>query len=241
MSLIFTPAYGSESGMQWSFEYGCYGWGRVNPNSYLMNKFDKVNDKRYTQYFQHEYRYNNPANLPPGKQLGDKVDFVAATYLTRGGWTHCTKFTDYGYTTLEPNATTSFKDVIIYRLAETWLMGAEAYFHKSGGDNTNAKWYFSEIRKRAGLGEFTGTLTLDDILDEQGKELLFEGDRWFMLKRLGLLVERVSKYAGDDKTITVQQDFLEARVNIRDFHVRWPIPQSARDQMGDAFPQNPGY
>ena len=241
MSLIFTPAYGSESGMKWSFDYGCYGWGRVYPNSYLLSKFDKVNDKRYTQYFQHEYRYNDPDNLPAGKNLGDVVTFVAATYMTRGGVPHCTKFTDYGYTTLEPNATTSFKDVIVYRLAETWLMGAEAYFHKYGGADANAKWYFSEIRKRAGLGEFTGTLTLDLILDEQGKELLFEGDRWFMLKRLGLLIERVQLYGGDDRSFLVQQDFLDARNQIRPHHVRWPIPQSARDQMGDAFPQNDGY
>ena len=241
MSLIFTPAYGSEPGMKWSYDYGCYGWGRIYPNSYLLNKFDKTNDKRYNQYFAHEYFYNNPATLPAGKKIGDKVDFVTATYLTRGGHTHCTKFTDYAYTTIDPSATTSFKDVIKYRLAETWLMGAEAYFHKNGGNDANAKWYFSEVRKRAGLGEFTGTLTLDDILDEHAKELLFEGDRWFMLKRLGLLVERVKLYAGDTRAIAVQQDFLEARNNIKDFHVRWPIPQSARDQMGDAFPQNTGY
>jgi hypothetical protein len=241
MSLIFTPAYGSEPGMQWSFEYGCYGWGRIYPNSYLLNMFDKANDKRYTQYFQHEYRYNNPNTLPAGKNIGDIVSFTSSTYLTRGGHTHCTKFTDYGYTTLAANATTSFKDVIVYRLAETWLMGAEAYFHKNGGDDPNAKWYFSEIRKRAGLGEFTGTLTLDLILEEHGKELLFEGDRWFMLKRLGLLVERVKLYAGDDRNVAVQQTFLDARNNIKDYHIRWPIPQSARDQMGDAFPQNTGY
>ena len=169
------------------------------------------------------------------------MKFAPNTFLTRGGCAYVNKFTDYGYTTLAPGATTSFKDVIIYRLAETWLMGAEAYMNKYDGNNADALWYFNEVRKRAGLTDFTGTLNINLILEEQAKELFMEGDRWFMLKRLGLLVERVKWFAGDTKDYAVVQDFLEARNNIKDYHVRWPIPQSARDQMGSAFPQNDGY
>lgn len=240
MSLVYTPAYGSEQGMIYTYEYGCYGWGRAYPNNYLLEMFDKVNDKRWNDYFHHEYHYNDPNNLPAGKNLGDLAVFSAANYLTRGH-PHCTKFTDYGYTTQVPDDRSSFKDLIIYRLAETWLMGAEAYFHKNGGADANAKWYFSEIRKRAGLGEFTGTLTLELLLEEQGKELLFEGDRWFMLKRLGLLYERARQYGGETIEFAKSGDFTHPRTNMKEYHVSWPIPQSAIDQMGGAFPQHDGY
>ncbi len=73
--------------------------------------------------------------------------------------------------------TRSYKDVIVYRLAESYIMAAEAALMKN--DQTLAKYYFNKTWERAGNDKFTGVLTMKDIMDEQARELSFEGDRWY--------------------------------------------------------------
>ena len=82
------------------------------------------------------------------------------------------------------------------------------------------------------------------MLEEYARELNFEGIRWPLLKRLGLLEERVKLHAGDTKEEDprLNKDYIEARQNFKYFHWYWPIPQSEIDQMGkENFPQNDGY
>lgn len=76
-------------------------------------------------------------------------------------------------------------DLIIFRLADVYLMAAEAY---AGLDNTTlALEYLDKVRQRAGIGDYTGTtdkLALErEILDERGRELFFENKRWYDLVR----------------------------------------------------------
>ena len=73
-------------------------------------------------------------------------------------------------------------------------MAAEAALMKN--DQTLAKYYFNKTWERAGNDKFTGVLTMKDIMDEQARELSFEGDRWYFLKRLGILIEQIKAYAG---------------------------------------------
>ena len=90
----------------------------------------------------------------------------------------------------------------------------------------------------------TGTVTQDMITDEHARELAFEGDRWFYLKRNGILIDRVKKYGGEylKRGTTVLISDTVVRTTIQPFHVRWPIPQTQINQMGAAnFPQNTGY
>jgi hypothetical protein len=42
------------------------------------------------------------------------------------------------------------------------------------------------------------------------------------------------------RIIATDPAWYSARTNIQDYHVRWPIPQSEIDAMGN-YPQNPGY
>jgi starch-binding outer membrane protein, SusD/RagB family len=76
-------------------------------------------------------------------------------------------------------------DVILYRLAEIFLMEAEAYAGIS--NTTKAIEYLNRIRKRAGTGNYTGATDKGsvekEILDERGRELFFENKRWFDLVR----------------------------------------------------------
>jgi hypothetical protein len=194
------------------------------------------NDKRLA-FYKLFWVYDDPAKLPAGKKLGDKVTTTNPSVYFDQLYPACFKYVDL-WTKLAPNEAQSFKDIIIYRLAETYLIGAEAHMREGGATDPLAIKYMSAIRERAGLGIFTDPVTEDLIIDEDARELSFEGQRWYLLKRLGRLVERVKSYSGDPAVSATQ-----ARTGIQDYHVRWPIPQSEIDNMkgkGD-FVQNPGY
>ncbi len=80
--------------------------------------------------------------------------------------------------------------------------------------------------------------TIDEktILEESARELAFEGNRWFLLKRMGVLMSQVNLYHTFGSASTNEVVFpMQAHM------VRWPIPQSQIDLMAPNFPQNPGY
>jgi len=122
-------------------------------------------------------------------------------------------------------------DFIVYRLAETYLLRAEAYLKK--GDLVNAANDINTIRQRAKAKPITAAdVTLDYILDERARELIAEEPRHRTLVRTGKLVERVRKYAM----------LPDTRSTIQDHHELWPIPQVAIDaNIGAKLEQNPGY
>ncbi|WP_295715117.1 RagB/SusD family nutrient uptake outer membrane protein [Mucilaginibacter sp.] len=134
------------------------------------------------------------------------------------------------------------RDTYVFRLAETYLIAAEAYLKT--GNLPKALQYFNAIRVRAakpGNNPLTGiaystemqasTLTIDDILDERVRELTGEEFRWFELKRTSTLVARVLTY----------NDEAKAANAIKAFHLLRPIPQAVIDLNRETFPQNPGY
>ena len=82
-------------------------------------------------------------------------------------------------------------DMPIFRLAEMYLIYAEATLRGGGGDNGLALTYFNNLRVRA-YGSTTanvGALNLDLILDERARELHWEGHRRTDLIRYGRFVE----------------------------------------------------
>lgn len=243
LPLWFTPNYNQEQGMIIDFASGAYPWGRIFPNTHLFGMYDKVKDRRYKSFYKTAWTYNNPvASLPRGKKLGDTIVAVnAAQYLNLHPM--CTKFHD-SYTRVLPTETESFKDIIIYRLPETYLMGAEAYLKLGNADSV--AYYFNKSWVRAGnVAKAAGSITFDMIADEHARELAFEGDRWFFLKRNGILYEKVKAHGGEyvkNSSNVVLIDDTRIRGNIQPYHVRWPIPQSQIDIMGkENFPQNEGY
>ena len=76
-------------------------------------------------------------------------------------------------------------DVIIYRLADIYLMKAEAFAALNNTDD--AITYLDKVRARANTGDYTGAtdkLSVEKaILDERGRELYFENKRWYDLVR----------------------------------------------------------
>jgi hypothetical protein len=146
---------------------------------------------------------------------------------------------DWGYDGLETgkdNRTNTFADIYYVRLAETYLLRAEAKFRK--GDLAGAASDINEIRGRAKAPLITADdVTIDYILDERVRELLYEERRWCTLLRMGgdIPNSRITKYARyvvdyPIWTGTLWPDFL------------FPIPQSFIDSNLDAvIEQNPGW
>ncbi len=123
------------------------------------------------------------------------------------------------------------KDIMVYRLAETYLLRAEAYLKndepQKAADDINV------VRSRANADPVAAAdVDMDYILDERIRELLVEEPRRRTLIRTGKLVERIRKY-----------DILEeSRNSIQEYHQFFPIPQSAIDANFEAeLEQNPGY
>jgi hypothetical protein len=125
-----------------------------------------------------------------------------------------------------------FKDQYGMRLAETYLMRAEAYIQK--GMKAEAAADVNMVRNRAKAKPVTtDEISLDYVLDESARELYGETCRHFILRRTGKLLERVRKYNNNPRI---------AACNIQDYNILWPIPQSQIDLNIDVpFAQNPGY
>jgi hypothetical protein len=125
-----------------------------------------------------------------------------------------------------------FKDEYAMRLAETYLLRAEAYMQLN--KNAEAAADVNAIRTRSHAKPITAAeVSIDYILDESARELYGETCRHFILHRTGKLLERVRKYNNNPRF---------PACNIQDYNVLWPIPQTQIDLNIDApFPQNPGY
>lgn len=213
-----------------SVEYGGESLGWSFPNDYLMSLYDQENDKRFEVYYYPMTKYvNNPAKPNYGEPL------PASSYDDNFRRHHFSlrKFHD---TEKPDNTNNSFKDNMYYRFAETLLLGAEAHWRMDNENPQNSKAleYINLVRERAGVPAFE-SFDRDTYLEESARELAFEKNRWFLLKRMGLLVERQNlHYQYGSNSSNVKPEPMAPHM------VRLPIPQSQIDLMG-TFPQNPGY
>ena len=72
-------------------------------------------------------------------------------------------------------------DMPLFRLAEMYLIYAEAHLRSNAGDANTALTYLNKLRERA-YGNTSGNITMaqmtkDYIIDERGRELFWEGHR----------------------------------------------------------------
>jgi starch-binding outer membrane protein, SusD/RagB family len=95
-------------------------------------------------------------------------------------------------------------NVIVLRLAEMYLIRAEAEARKSGGNMTAVKNDLDIIRTRAGLPPTTA-VTSGDLLAaieaERRVEFAFEGHRWFDLVRTGRADDLIPTVTNLNKTL----------------------------------------
>lgn len=100
-------------------------------------------------------------------------------------------------------------DVAVMRMAEVYLIAAEANQHL--GNGTEAAKYLNFLRERAKRPGYTGSVTLanateDDIFDEYARELCGEFQRWALLQRHQAFKDRLAKYNG--RAAKAYKDFM---------------------------------
>lgn len=137
--------------------------------------------------------------------------------------------TAFGEHLMVNGAANSYKDEYVFRLAETYLLRAEAYVNK--GDKNSAAADINVLRTRANATPVEASLVdIDYVLDERMRELYYEEFRMVTLARMGKLVERSKKY--NPKTA----ESMDSHHNL------WPIPYSEIERnIFAVIEQNPGY
>ncbi len=195
---------------------GCW-WGlRLKPEAY---NFYAAGDKR-TAYF---YTTNQTVAVTT---IGDFHAGIAAPKfqnVTSGG-------------TAGSNGTFVDTDFPVFRLAEAYLIYAEAVLQGGGGTRAQALAYVNLLRERAyggTSGDITDpALTLDFILAERGRELLWEAHRRTDLVRFGRFSGGTYLWAWKGGTLagTATAAFLDL----------YPLPASELIANPN-LKQNPGY
>ncbi|MFC2139014.1 RagB/SusD family nutrient uptake outer membrane protein, partial [Bacteroidota bacterium] len=228
-SAQLAPYYDRINGVNRTFEQGARPWHRMSPTEYYWSLFEQ-GDLRLEAWHKLYWIYDidDPSDpLPAGVEFGDTVTIVELDAVL-----------DYGERLFEPTTTKywengslgrtldmdqGYRNIIQFRYSEAYLVAAEAYMNS--GNATRGQELFDALRARAGVGSID--LNYDNLLDEQARELGFEGRRYPMLKRLGILLERV------------QARSPEIGANMLSIHERWPLPKDFVDLTG--VKQNEGY
>ncbi|MDY3268546.1 MAG: RagB/SusD family nutrient uptake outer membrane protein [Phocaeicola sp.] len=206
---------------------GGRGLAQIVPLSWWIedNKdFYDEGDIRNSEYNIKRHWYYNDPQYPD--LLGKEAPITESTREKNQIYPVITKFF-YGKAD-DLQYTGSNKDRIKFRLAETYLLKAEACIQLN--DYDGAKDAINEVRKRAGASEISSSqVTMDFLLDERIRELIGEELRRFTLARTGKWLERVKKY----NSYSAHMD---------EHNLLLPIPQYIIDlNTGAEFPQNPGY
>lgn len=240
----FVTQYFQIPGIDADVTQGGRGFSRVLPNLYLLNLLaEDPNDTRDNDtYFRLKYFYNT------GENTGKQIDiYQPITNLSSPSRTYTTYYQRLAPSCIkfaqeddDPNSYLQRSNIMVYRLAETYLIAAEAILRSGSGDPLP---YINAIRTRAKAAPLT-SVTLQSILDEDARELSFEGERWFTIKRMGAEVmnRQMRTYAGDGPFFP--NNFggsRDPRVNWRDHYINFPIFQEDLDLLGPNYPQNPGY
>lgn len=122
-------------------------------------------------------------------------------------------------------------DIPLYRLADIYLMYAEATLRGGNGSLTTALGYVNAIRTRAHAIPFTA-ISLSNILDERGREL-----SWEMTRRTDLI--RFGKFTTGDY-LWPWKGGVKDGTSVSSYRNLYPIP--AKDIIANPnLIQNPGY
>ncbi len=170
--------------------------------------------------------------LPEGYSYGDTVwndwsEDITFETKNRGDWPWSRKW-DWAYAS-DIAASQQFNDLVYLRLAETYLLKAEAQL--ALGDAPGAATTINIIRARSNATPITaGDVDIDFILDERSRELLCEEQRRCTLLRTGKWLERTRAYNNNGGE------------TVRDIDVLFAIPQDVIDaNLTLKMENNPGH
>jgi hypothetical protein len=224
----------------YTLDRGGRGLGRSAPTKWAIELYEPQDDRGSNYAIRKYYVLKDGIQngtgiadqLPAGYKYGDRIPLKWATDLSAShspakDWPFVRKWDSTPETDLQANF--QYNDQVYLRLAETYLLKAEAQFKM--GNSAGATETINAIRRRSHAGEITvADVNMDFILDERSRELLSEEHRRYTLLRTKTWLERVkahNHYGGE---------FATARDTL------FPIPQIVIDaNLTEKMPQNPGF
>lgn len=244
-------AYYELPGMVVADTLGGRGIGRVRLNNWVLYNLYNDDDMRNSKYNIHRQHYFNNSESKFSTVFGKKVPYGVDETFTLADNSQLKifasdtifKYAPYTQKWGQLDSRDIFgyamrKDFIIMRLAETYLLRAEARLKQNNFQG--AADDINELRSRSNASTVSQSdITLDFILDERARELIGEENRRMTLVRTGTLVRRARALTG---TTTLAGGAIETTNGLQDFHVLLPIPQSEINLNKDAvLEQNIGY
>lgn len=219
--------------------------GAVSPTKYAAEQIWQYKDSwnkdiRNSKYnMKREYYWTNPngrfyGQLMTEETLGDKATFFQVTdptYMKIIAAQHHGQFKDATSGETHDNGRI-YKDWYIMRLAETYLLRAEANLLAGKADAAAAD--INAVRNRANATPVTASdVNIDLILDERARELYLEDFRLNTLMRMNKLVEYLMKY---------NPKVIQAGYKLDDHLNKLPVPNSEIEANKEGgLVQNDGY
>ncbi len=260
LHLFFGMQYDTQAGMVRDVLNG-RPFKRLRPTEYCLNTVfgERVNDSRYKKTFKDTWLSNSPGTFNTSFDnskakvtfsLGDTTIFIPGYEMSveerakrpyqvlvpsaynEALFPTLQKFFDTKRSDrTEPRGS---RDYVVWRLADIYLMRAEANLQL--GKIAEATADVNAIRERAAfpgkkeaMRITESQMTFDFLIEERARELAGEQMRWLDLKRWGLLVDRVKKHNPQAQAVAEK-------------HYVRPIPQTQIDRSeAGSFPQNDGY
>ncbi|WP_119080323.1 RagB/SusD family nutrient uptake outer membrane protein [Chitinophaga alhagiae] len=250
------------------------GIGRCRPTNYSQFElWTDPNDLRHAKgnwmtmedlvYNEPGLKNNNDAYYLKPLQMRNASGGLLCTDTIRCwfGWPH--------YKVFIPDTENSpmqggHSDWYMFRLAETYLLRAEAYYWKD--DPAAAAADINQVRERALCAPITAAeVNIGAILDERARELFYEEPRKTELTRISYIFAKTGKAAYNGKVYTLENfsdnNFFYDRVmeknnfyrngtvtnhgdkyTISPYHVLWPVPSnSIQGNTYGIINQNKGY
>lgn len=235
------------SPIQYTIERGGRGKSYFTPTKWWIDSYEKTDDRAQNYILRTSFRLQTEAEnnigytgtgklpadkLPAGYKYGDTIrckwtqDITAARFKVND-WPYSRKAE--GTSTADVQADFAWTDQIYIRLADTYLLKAEAQMKL--GQAAAAATTINVIRARSNATPITAAqVNIDFILDERSRELFIEEERRMTLLRTKKWFTRTQLY----------NKFGGERIVPRD--TIFPIPQDVIDaNLTKPFPQNPGY
>ena len=219
--------------------------GAVSPTKYAAEQIWQYKDSwnkdiRNSKYnMKREYYWTNPngrfyGQLMTEETLGDKAtsfQVTDPTYMKIIAAQHHGQFKDATSGETHDNGRI-YKDWYIMRLAETYLLRAEANLLAGKADAAAAD--INAVRNRANATPVTASdVNIDLILDERARELYLEDFRLNTLMRMNKLVEYLMKY---------NPKVIQAGYKLDDHLNKLPVPNSEIEANKEGgLIQNDGY
>ena len=212
--------------------------GAVSPTKYAAEQIWQYKDSwnkdiRNSKYnMKREYYWTNPngrfyGQLMTEETLGDKAtsfQVTDPTYMKIIAAQHHGQFKDATSGETHDNGRI-YKDWYIMRLAETYLLRAEANLLAGKADAAAAD--INAVRNRANATPVTASdVNIDLILDERARELYLEDFRLNTLMRMNKLVEYLMKY---------NPKVIQAGYKLDDHLNKLPVPNSEIEANKDGY------